>query len=142
MATQTDQEKHRRHRRTDREEVIRLQSVVRRLRAEINSLKERLSTTSETQETAEPEPTAAPGSRFPVLPLPDPDGNYPATATLRVILANTLARRREAAGWSQRELAERAKVRPETVSRLETGKHAATVTTVDKIDRALKEAGV
>jgi predicted transcriptional regulator len=32
-------------------------------------------------------------------------------------------------------------VRQETISRLETGKHAANIDTVDRIDRALKRAG-
>jgi predicted transcriptional regulator len=75
------------------------------------------------------------------MPLPDADGNYPAAESLRVILAQQIIRRRESLGWTQKELAARARVRQETVSRVETGKHAPTVTTVDKLDRALKEAG-
>jgi transcriptional regulator with XRE-family HTH domain len=40
------------------------------------------------------------------------------------------------------ELAERAGARQETVSRIETGKNAPNVATVDKLDRVLKEADV
>ena len=42
---------------------------------------------------------------------------------------------------SQRDLALRAGVRVETLCRIETGKHIPSVPTIDKIDRALKEAG-
>jgi ribosome-binding protein aMBF1 (putative translation factor) len=76
----------------------------------------------------------------PDLPAPD-DGNYPAVATLRVILAQQIMRRRQQASWTQADLAERAGVRQETVSRIESGKNAPNVRTVDKLDRALKEAG-
>jgi transcriptional regulator with XRE-family HTH domain len=76
------------------------------------------------------------------LPPADADGFYPATETLRVILARQLIQRRQAVGWTQAELAARAGVRQETISRLETGKHAPNVATVDKLDRALRAAGV
>jgi transcriptional regulator with XRE-family HTH domain len=59
-----------------------------------------------------------------------------------MILARQIIRRRQAAGWTQAELARQARVRVETVSRLESGKHAPTVTTVDKLDRTLRAAGV
>jgi transcriptional regulator with XRE-family HTH domain len=42
---------------------------------------------------------------------------------------------------SQAEVAKRAGIRQETVSRLESGKHAPTVRTVEKIDRVLADAG-
>jgi DNA-binding XRE family transcriptional regulator len=105
------------------QQVVRLRAEVARLRAEIRALKN--------------SPTVAP-----VLPPPDPQGNYPATETLRVLLAQNIIRGREAAGWTQAELAARAGVRQETISRLETGKHAPNVRTVDKIDSALRSAGV
>jgi DNA-binding XRE family transcriptional regulator len=82
------------------------------------------------------------GAAAPSIPPPDADGYYRATETLRVILARQLIRRRQAAGWTQAELAVRAGVRQETISRLETGKHAPNVATVDKLDRALRAAGV
>ena len=78
----------------------------------------------------------------PALPVPNADGNLPAEATLDAILARQIIRRRRAAGWSQADLATRAGVRQETVSRLESGKHAPNVTTVDKLDRVLRAAGV
>jgi DNA-binding XRE family transcriptional regulator len=49
---------------------------------------------------------------------------------------------RKAAGWTQAELAARAGVRQETISRIETGKHSPGLKTMAKIDRALKLAGV
>jgi transcriptional regulator with XRE-family HTH domain len=58
------------------------------------------------------------------------------------ILAQQIARRRQDAGWTQAELAKRAGVRQETVSRIESGKNAPNVNTVDKLDQALKMAGV
>jgi HTH-type transcriptional regulator/antitoxin HipB len=75
------------------------------------------------------------------MPQPDADGYYPAAQTLRAIIAHQIAERRRKAGLSQVELARRAGVRQETVSRLESGKHAPTVRTVEKIDRALSKAG-
>lgn len=101
----------------------RLQSENARLRAELHAVKRQADT-------------------VPVLPAPDADGFYPAEETLRVIVAQQILSRRRKAGWSQAELAQRARVRQETVSRLESGRHAPTVTTVDKLDRALKKAGV
>ncbi|HEV3261775.1 MAG TPA: helix-turn-helix transcriptional regulator [Gemmataceae bacterium] len=77
---------------------------------------------------------------LPSLPALNGRGNYPAIETARVLLARELITRRKAAGWSQAELAARAGVRQETVSRLETGKHAPNVATVDKIDWALRQA--
>jgi DNA-binding XRE family transcriptional regulator len=78
---------------------------------------------------------------IPPLPSPDAGGNYPATETLRAILAQKIIRGREAAGWTQAEMAARTGVRQETISRQGRGKHAPNVRTVDKIDRALREAG-
>jgi DNA-binding XRE family transcriptional regulator len=76
----------------------------------------------------------------PLLPQPDADGNYPAVATMRVMLAQKIIRRRRAVGLSQVELARRARIRPETLNRLEQGKHTASIATVDKLDRALSRA--
>jgi transcriptional regulator with XRE-family HTH domain len=71
------------------------------------------------------------------LPTADRHGNYPAAESLTVLMARQILQRRKALGLSQRELAERAGVRNETLCRLETGKHAPTTRTIDKIDRAL-----
>jgi transcriptional regulator with XRE-family HTH domain len=58
-----------------------------------------------------------------------------------VIIARQIIRRRHVLGWTQAELAQRAGVRAETLSRLETGKHTPNIATVDKLDRALRGAG-
>lgn len=74
------------------------------------------------------------------LPKKDAAGNYPAREALAVSIAREVLKRREALGWTQERLAKFAKVRAETIHRLETGKHAPTVKTVEKIDRALATA--
>ncbi len=75
-----------------------------------------------------------------ILPLPEADGNYPAVETMRAMLARKIIRRRRAVGLSQSELARRAGIRPETLNRLEQGKHSPSIATVDKLDRALGKA--
>lgn len=125
MVTRTTQPKRPQPASSAEEQLARLRAEVRRLRAEVKALRER--------------PGVA--AVCPPMPPPDADGNYPAAESLRVILAEAIFRRRTSLGWSQKELAARARVRQETVCRLETGKHAPTVATVDKLDRALKEAG-
>ncbi len=76
----------------------------------------------------------------PPMPEPDVEGNYPAVEAARVVLARKIIRRRRAAGLTQAELAKRARVRVETLSRLEHAKHSPNVVTVDKILRTLDEA--
>ena len=76
----------------------------------------------------------------PPLPEPDAQGNYPAVEALRVTLARKIIRRRRAAGLAQVELASRAGIRPETLNRLEQGRHTPSIPTVDKLDRALAQA--
>ena len=75
------------------------------------------------------------------LPKGDARGLRPARETLRAILARDIIKDRVALGWSQRELARRAHIRPETLSRIESGRHTPTVATVERIDRALKADG-
>ncbi len=77
----------------------------------------------------------------PAMPEPDARGYYPALATADAIIARKIIRGRRALGLTQVELARRAGIRPETLNRLEQGKHMPTIATIDKIDRALKEAG-
>lgn len=108
---------------TAAQKVAHLRAEVARLRAEIRALR-------------------STPPVLPALPAPDADGNYPATETLRAFLAQKIIRGRQTVGWTQAELAARAGVRQETISRLENGKHAPNVRTVDKIDRALRAAGV
>jgi DNA-binding XRE family transcriptional regulator len=76
----------------------------------------------------------------PPLPKPHAKGNYPAVEAARVLLARKIIRRRRAAGLTQAELAKRAGVRVETLSRLEHARHSPNVATVDKIVRTLEAA--
>jgi DNA-binding XRE family transcriptional regulator len=82
----------------------------------------------------------AAGEDLPALPAADAQGNYPAAETLRAILARDIIGQRRVLGLSQAELARRAGIRPETLNRLEQGKHSPSVPTVGKIDRALRAA--
>ena len=74
----------------------------------------------------------------PALPEPDAEGNYPAVASARIVLVRQIIRRRRAAGLTQCDLAKRAGIRVETLSRLEHGKHSPNIATVDKLVRVLK----
>ncbi len=74
------------------------------------------------------------------LPQADSHGNYPAVPYARASLARKIIRRRLAAGLSQADLARRARIRTETLSRIETGKTSPDVSTVEKISRALDRA--
>ena len=74
----------------------------------------------------------------PELPPADARGYYPAVETMRALLARDILRQRRALGLSQAELARRAGIRPETLNRIEQGKHTPSVPTVDKIDRAIR----
>jgi predicted transcriptional regulator len=55
-------------------------------------------------------------------------------------LARKLVRRRRVLGLTQAGLAKLARVRVETISRLENGRHSPNVATVDKIVHALDRA--
>ena len=76
----------------------------------------------------------------PELPPPNERGNYPALESMRAIMGRDLIRSRRALGWSQAELARRAGVRPETLNRIEQAKRSPSLSTFDKVHRAL-EAG-
>lgn len=73
------------------------------------------------------------------LPPPLPSGNY-GLEHVRISLANKVASRRKAAGLTQAQLAHAARVRVETISRLENGLHMPSVKTFDKIEQALNRA--
>ena len=77
---------------------------------------------------------------LPPLPAANADGNYPAVEYARASLARKIIRDRVAAGLTQRDLAERAGISFEQLGRIERGKHTPSVPTIDKIDRALKQA--
>ncbi len=74
----------------------------------------------------------------PPLPPADAHGYFPALETARAQMARSLIRDRKTLGWSQQELAERAGIRQESISRIESGKHTPTVRTMTKIDKAIK----
>lgn len=76
----------------------------------------------------------------PEMPPSDAKGNYPAVEALRVSLARKISRQRRTMGLTQAELARRAKIRPETLNRLEQGKHTPSIPTIQKIQRALEAA--
>lgn len=76
----------------------------------------------------------------PLLPEPEADGNYPALEYMRVSLAIKIIRHRRRLGLTQADLARRAGIRPESLNRIEQGHVEPTIRTVDKIDRALREA--
>jgi DNA-binding XRE family transcriptional regulator len=76
----------------------------------------------------------------PALPRPDAKGNYPAAEALRAILAQKFLRRRRAAGLTQVKLAKLAGIRPETLNRLEQGKHTPSIETINKIDKVLSKS--
>jgi DNA-binding XRE family transcriptional regulator len=82
--------------------------------------------------------TLASALELPPLPKPNAKGLYPAVEYARASLARDIIRDRVKAGLSQKELAKLAGIRVETLCRIETGKHTASIPTIDKIDRALK----
>ena len=75
---------------------------------------------------------------LPPLPRPDKRGRYPALEYARVSLARDLIRARKAVGLSQQQLASLARVRQETISRLETAKFTARPATVEKVVKAIE----
>lgn len=81
--------------------------------------------------------TLAKAAELPDLPNPDAAGTVPAVEYARASLARKIIRDRVAAGLSQKELAQRAGIRVETLCRIETGKHTPSIPTIDRIDRAL-----
>ncbi len=87
----------------------------------------------------EPKPPVG-DQALPPWPPVDADGTSNALESARVSIARTLIQDRRAAGLSQQRLSELAGVRQETISRIESGKHTATVRVIDKLDKALRRA--
>lgn len=76
---------------------------------------------------------------LPPFPPFDANGTCDAIAASEVSIAREVISRRIAAGLTQTELAKRAGVRLETISRLEAAKHVPRYETVVRIDNALKQ---
>ena len=81
------------------------------------------------------------GEELPPLPPVDADGTSNAIDFARASIARRLIADRHAAGLSQQRLAKLARVRQETISRIESGKHTATVRVIDKLDKAIRRVG-
>ena len=79
---------------------------------------------------------------LPPFPPSDANGNSDAVEFARAAIARKLVSRRIQAGWTQKELARRAGVRLETISRLEGGKHSPTRETMTRLDQALAKRRV
>ena len=77
---------------------------------------------------------------LPPMPPADAAGNRPALDFLRTSIARDIIKERQALGLTQQQLAVRAGIRQETLCRLETGKVAPNVRTVEKIEQELKRA--
>jgi DNA-binding XRE family transcriptional regulator len=77
----------------------------------------------------------------PPLPPKDSNGNYPALAAAEATIARTIVRRREAAGLTQKALAEAAGIRVEILNRAERGVVVPSVRTLTKIENALVRHG-
>jgi transcriptional regulator with XRE-family HTH domain len=74
---------------------------------------------------------------LPTPPRRDAHGNVPARAAIDISIARELITDRIRHGWTQTELARRAGVRLETISRIESGKHIPRRETLLRLDRAL-----
>jgi DNA-binding XRE family transcriptional regulator len=73
-----------------------------------------------------------------LLPVPSPniDGSF-SPEHVRVMLCNKVILLRKKAKLTQAELAKRTKIRIETISRLESGKHVPSARTLEKIEAAI-----
>jgi DNA-binding XRE family transcriptional regulator len=79
---------------------------------------------------------------LPALPVPDAQGNVPAGEYGRKLLARRLVMARKRAGMTQAELARRARIRVETLNRLEKGRHNPDESTYNKLESVLRAKGV
>ncbi len=75
---------------------------------------------------------------LPPLPKKLPGGGYPALEYARASIARDIVRTRRRLGLSQAELARRAGLLPAALNRIERAKVDPSVSTVEKIDRALR----
>ncbi len=79
-------------------------------------------------------------AQLPEMPPANADGTYPALPAMRVTMARSIMKDRLSAGMTQRQLADAAGVRIETINRIEKGKVMPDTRTILKIDKALKLA--
>ncbi len=77
-------------------------------------------------------------ANLPALPKANVDGTVDAIAYARASVARDLILARRDAGLTQTQLAKAAKVRPETVSRLESGLQTITESTMKKLWKVLE----
>jgi ribosome-binding protein aMBF1 (putative translation factor) len=77
---------------------------------------------------------------MPALPAANAHGTFDAAEYARASIARDIVRERVKLGLTQRDFAKLAKVRVETLCRIETGRHTASTATIAKLDRALKHA--
>jgi ribosome-binding protein aMBF1 (putative translation factor) len=77
-------------------------------------------------------------AKLPPLPKPNKRGEVGAVAYGRASLARKVLRMRIGAGLTQKDLASKARIRVETLCRIEAGKHTATPATLQKIEKALR----
>ena len=75
--------------------------------------------------------------RLSQIPRRTRSGRRPAAAFILASIARDIVADRKSAGLTQQELAKRAGIRQETLSRIESGKHPPMLKTLKKIDRAL-----
>ena len=80
------------------------------------------------------------GTHYPDLPAADRHGRRDARGAIRASIGRSVIRRRIAAGLSQKDLAERAGVSVETLSRIERGRHRPQPATLEKLEQVLPEA--
>jgi DNA-binding XRE family transcriptional regulator len=73
---------------------------------------------------------------LPPLPARNPSGRRPAAAYILASIAREIVADRKAARLTQEQLAKRAGIRQETLSRIESGKQTPTLSTLKRIDRA------
>lgn len=83
--------------------------------------------------------SAASAEALPAFPPVDKAGHSNAAEFMRASIARKLRAERMAAGLSQQALASAAGVRQETISRIESGKHTATVAIIDRLDAAIRK---
>lgn len=80
------------------------------------------------------------GNSLPPLPEADELGNRPAVPFARAVIGRGIIKDRAALGLSQKDLADLAGIRVETLNRIEKARVTPDTATIVKLDRALKRA--